>query len=250
MRKIAVALCFMASGLAFADTITLLADEWCPYNCDPKSPNPGYMIEVAKLAFESKGHKVDYKLINWERALQMVKEGKATAAVGADSTELEKGVYPTESLGNTINAFFVPAASTWKYAGPDSLKGQKVGVIKGYPYEDNIEAFFKANPGVADYVSGDTATETNIKKLGAGRINSYIENIAVFNNKVKEMGMTGKFKNAGATASEATPIFIAFSPAQATSAGYAKILSDKITELRASGELKKILAKYGVDDWK
>lgn len=250
MKKcLAMFLSFLCAT-SFADTITLLADEWCPYNCAPNAANPGYMIEVAKLAFESKGHKVEYKLMNWERSLQMVKEGKATAAVGADKTELEGGIYPTESLGDTINAFFVPVASSWKYTGPESLKGQKVGVIKGYPYEENIENFFKSNPGAADYVSGDNATETNIKKLNASRITTYLENIAVFNNQAKEMGLEGKFKNVGATSTEATPIYLAFSPALATSQAYAKMLSDKIVELRASGELKKILAKYGLTDWK
>ncbi len=250
MKKFTFAFCCLLSSISFADTITLLADEWCPYNCDPKSPTPGYIIEIAKLAFESKGHKVDYKLINWERALQMVKEGKATGAVGADKSEMAEGVFPNESLGGTINAFFVQNSSNWKYQSPSSLQGQKVGVIKGYPYEDDIEAYFKAHPGTADYVSGDTATEKNIKKLKAGRINSYLENIAVFSNKTKEMGLSGQFKNAGATTSESTPIYIVFSPKQASSAQYAKILSDKVNELRASGELGKILAKYGLKDWK
>lgn len=45
-------------------------------------------------------------------------------------------------------------------------------------------------------------------------------------------------------------IYIAFSPHNQKSASYAKILSDGWKEIRKSGELKKILAKYNVEDWK
>lgn len=250
MKKISTALVLLYSSLSMADTITLVADEWCPYNCDPKAANPGYMIEIAKLAFEAKGHTVDYKLINWERALQMVKEGKAVAAVGADNTELEGGIYPAEELGTAANSFFCPVNSNWSYTGPESLKGQKVGVIQGYPYDEAIEKYFKSNPGIADFVSGDSATETNIKKLQAGRITTYLENVAVFAHKAKEMGASALFKQSGNESNEATPIYIAFSSAVPQAKGYSAILSDKIKELRASGELAKILAKYGLKDWK
>lgn len=249
MKKISTLFLLLCSSLSFADTITLLADEWCPYNCDPKAANPGYMIEIAKLAFEAKGHTVDYKLINWERALQMVKEGKAVGAVGADKSELEGGIYPAEEMGTAINSFFVQATSNWSYAGPESMKGQKIGVIHGYPYDESIENFFKANAGVADFVSGDNATETNIKKLQAGRINAYLENEAVFNNKAKNMGLDSAFKKVG-NESDKTQIYIAFSPTNPQAKGYSTILSDKVKELRANGELAKILAKYGLKDWK
>ena len=249
MKKFSAMLFLFCSSLSFADTITLVADEWCPYNCDPKAANPGYMIEIAKLAFEAKGHTIDYKLINWERALQMVKEGKAVGAVGADKSELEGGVYPAEEMGAAINSFFALSASNWSYAGPDSMKGQKIGVIQGYPYDESIEKFFKANAGVADFVSGDNATETNIKKLQAGRINAYLENEAVFNNKAKDMGLDSAFKKVGSE-SDKTQIYIVFSPSNAQSKTYSAILSDKVKELRANGELSKILAKYGLKDWK
>jgi polar amino acid transport system substrate-binding protein len=51
--------------VARADTITLHADEWCPYNCAPGSGMPGYAVEVAREVFEQAGHRLDYGLLSW-----------------------------------------------------------------------------------------------------------------------------------------------------------------------------------------
>ena len=37
---------------ATAETVTLRADVWCPFNCEPDAASPGYMIEIAKAALE------------------------------------------------------------------------------------------------------------------------------------------------------------------------------------------------------
>jgi hypothetical protein len=42
----------LTAGFATAATITIRADSWAPYNEEPKSAQPGYMIDVAKLIFE------------------------------------------------------------------------------------------------------------------------------------------------------------------------------------------------------
>jgi polar amino acid transport system substrate-binding protein len=59
----------MLCSLAKADTISIRADLWCPFNCDPSGAKPGYMIEIAKAVFEPLGHKIDYQTLNWARAI-------------------------------------------------------------------------------------------------------------------------------------------------------------------------------------
>jgi polar amino acid transport system substrate-binding protein len=63
------------------------------------------------------------------------------------------------------------------------------------------------------------------------------------------MGDKDRFRSAG-TFGAPSKIYIAFSPANHKSKEYARILSEGIVSLRASGELKEILGKYGLDDWK
>ena len=48
----------------------------------------------------------------------------------------------------------------------------------------------------------------------------------------------------------ATAHYIGFSPENPKSEEYARILDQGMRELRASGELEKILQKYGMSDWK
>ncbi|MNT92496.1 hypothetical protein D3C72_2337940 [compost metagenome] len=44
-------------------------------------------------------------------------------------------------------------------------------------------------------------------------------------------------------------LYVSFSPANPKSPQYAALITKGISELRQSGELKKILDKYGVLDW-
>jgi polar amino acid transport system substrate-binding protein len=45
-------------------------------------------------------------------------------------------------------------------------------------------------------------------------------------------------------------LYVAFSPHNPNSKVYAEILSKKMIDLRKSGKLAKILAPYGLKDWK
>jgi len=45
---IALLLSLFLISPAIADTITIRADVWCPYNCEPDSEKPGYMIEIVQ----------------------------------------------------------------------------------------------------------------------------------------------------------------------------------------------------------
>lgn len=236
---------------ASADTITLRADEWCPYNCDPKSDKPGYMIEIAKAVFEKAGHKVDYQTLPWTRTLREVENGVFDGAVGAARGDAENFVFSESNLGLASSTFFVQKDDTWNYEGIASLEKINLGVIRGYSYGDELDSYIEANkdkPTKVQVASGDNALQTNFKKLSVKRMDAVVENANVADFKLKEMGMEGKFRKAGKL--EPDEVYIAFSPAKETSKTYAKLLDDGIEELRKSGELAKILDKYGLKDWK
>ncbi len=69
-----LSLSFIPSGVV-AETITLIADEWCPYNCDPESDYPGYIVEIANAIYKVAGYQVQYQNVPWSRALKAVTEG-------------------------------------------------------------------------------------------------------------------------------------------------------------------------------
>jgi polar amino acid transport system substrate-binding protein len=255
MKKI-VFLCFILILVTISRTpggevITLRADVWEPYNADPDSAKPGYMIEVAKAIFTKAGYTVDYqcKGWTWERSIEEARQGRIDAIVGAAVDDAPDFIFPKETFINQQMTFFVKKGNTWKYKGISSLEQIRFGVISGYSYEEAIDEYIEKNSGKENIqaMKNANALELNIKKLEAGRIDATIEDASVFAMKVLSLGMNGKFEEAGVVG-EPDNITIAFSPAKETSKKYAEILSKGLKDMRASGELKKILEKYGLKE--
>ncbi|MBD8527786.1 substrate-binding periplasmic protein [Pseudomarimonas arenosa] len=238
-------------GTAQAATISIVADEWCPYNCEPGSDKPGFMIEIAEKTLGAAGHTIDYKNMPWSRAIDEARKGKFDAIVGAAKDDAPDFTYPAEPLGLSGSIFVVRKGEAWRYAGLDSLAGHAIGVIQDYSYDDELDQYIEANAkdsAKVQVAAGETALETNIKKLEAKRIDALVEDQSVLNYALAQAGKSGAFDLAGKLSD--AEIYIAFSPAKKESAEYAKILSEGLAKLRASGELKQILAKYGLEDWK
>lgn len=240
-----------AAGVASAKgVITLAADEWCPYNCVPGSAAPGYMVELARKAFEPLGIEVRYEVLNWARAVSDARSGAFTGVIGAIEADAEGFVFPRVAQGMDDSHFFIRKGYAWKFAGVDSLRTQRVGIIRDYSYGEALDAYFQ-ELGEGDHVqiaSGDNGAETNLKKLLAERIDVVIANPYVFEHLIKEVGVQTQVESVGPQG-DPTPLYIAFSPAEPRAAEYAERLAAATQAMRASGELAALLAKYGLHDW-
>ena len=236
---------------ANAKTIVIVSDDWCPINCVPNTEKPGYLVELARTIFKEAGHNLVYKKVPWERAIKSTRKGQYNGIIGAFVGDAPDFVFPKNEQGAIGNSFFIKKDNTWKYTGIASLSNVKIGVIQGYDYGEEMNKYIKDNDKSkkVQLVSGDTALEKNIRKLIKGRIDAILETESVFLYKINEMGVSDKIISAG-KAVEPEKAYIAFSPAIPESKEYAKILSDGIEKLRKSGELKRILQRYGLKDWK
>jgi polar amino acid transport system substrate-binding protein len=254
MPKRVVNLCtalLLISSQAFcADTVvTIRADSWYPMNGDVGAADPGYMIELAQKAFASGGMTVDYKTLPWTRALDTVKKGEFDCVVGATTADAEGFILPKESWGNFSASAFVKKGDAWRYAGTDSLAKRKTAIIQDYSYGEEMDKYIVANPSVFDKNGGDDALTKNIRKLGAGRVNTLIETASVMNATLKKLNMEGQFEDAGEINTPES-MYIACSPAnKARSEKLTALVDEQTKALRSSGELAKILAKYGLKDW-
>jgi len=236
---------------AVAGEVTLRADSWCPYNCDPGN-RPGYLIEIARAALEPAGHKVDYQLMPWTDALAAVKAGTATAAVGATREEAPDMVYPSLSLGMSRPTLVIRKGKEtrdFKVTNLDALKAVRFGSIKDYFYSAEVNAFIDANKGSPNIVqvSGDNVTEDLVNLLIDGKIDALVEDSNVVDFLLESKGYRNLF-NYHALGQQSS-VSIGFSPKDPDSATYAKLIDAKLTELRKNGQLTGILAKYGVKDW-
>lgn len=235
-----------AAAPARAETITLVADEWCPYNCTPGDENPGFLIEIAKAIFESGGLQVDYKVVPWARAIRDARAGRYSAIVGAIRSEAPDFVYPEGTGFHAGTQAFVKAGGDWKYAGPTSLENVTLGVILDYSYGDATDAYItnhRSDEKRVQLSTGEDALEKNVAKLLQGRVSVLLEDPAVMRYFLSKTGQTGAVKQAGVL--EDTEVFIAFAPKEGHAVEHARMLSDGMTRMRASGEIARILGRYG-----
>jgi len=258
MKNIRIIIIFLVLTIcvplqAKTDTITVAADAWCPFTCEPGSSSPGYMIEIAREIFKKSGHTLVYKTVEWKKAIEETRKGKFTAIAGGAKSDSPDFIFPEKSLGVSQNIFFVKRGNPWKYNGVDSLKKVKLGVSQGYSYSEEIDRYIQANKGkpAVFVASGDIPIQENIDKLMKGSIDVFIEDPSVFGNYCGSKGLQkvlGATQPAG-TDGPAEKIYMAFSPATPKSKEYAAILSAGIDRMRKTGELKAILAKYYIKDW-
>ena len=242
----------LAASTAMGETISLRADSWCPYTCNPDAPKPGFMIEIARRALEPAGHKVEYKILNWARAIAATRSGKFSGIVGAAKDDAPDFVYPSEASAVQNMCFFVAGDSKWKFESVQSLESIVFGAVKDYTYAPEINQYIAkhANDGKKiDLVAGDNPLELNVKKLQAKRIGAFIDDRDATLTYLKDLGGDAKNIHLAGCVS-ATGIFIAFAPGGAHSKEYAKLVADKMTAMRLDGSLKVLLDSYGVAEWK
>ena len=238
---------------ALADTITVRADSWPPFNDDPASAQPGYVVELMKAIFEPLGHTIDYQTEPWTRAVEDVTAGKIDAVIGASATDAPGCVFPSEPIGIMVNHFYVLKGSAWAFQGVDSLKSIKLGCIEGYAYDEaEIDGYIKsASAPAVQAATGDGALEKNIQKLQASRIDALIEYDPVIKFTMNKMGVAADaIVIAGNPAGKNSPLYVAFTPGKEISKKYAEQFSEGLAKLRSSGELITILDRYQQIDWK
>lgn len=253
MKKLTLILllmpCFLSS--VFADEVTLRADIWCPYNCEPHSERPGFLIEIAKSVFEKAGHTINYELLNWSRAILETRKGEYDAIIGAYRGDAPDFIFPENELAVSQICFYTKKENKWEYTGLDSLSTVTVGVINDYSYGDLLDPYIKEyerNHERVQISSGDNALEKNFSKLIKDRITTFLEDQMVMGYFLRKNDQSDLIRKAGCLKGE--NVYIAFSPVNPKSKEYADLLSQGVQELRESGKLKIILDSYGVTDWK
>ncbi len=242
------------SSTTFGDTITLVTDEYCPFNCDTKSEMPGFIIEFANIIFTRAGHKIECIEMPWARSILSTRAGKYNAIVGSYIEDAPDFIFPENEQGISRMAFFVKKGVSWRFTGIKSLQGIRIGVVLSYSYGDILDKYLKKHQNddmKIQWVVGDMGNplKQNTKKLLYGRIGTFIEEFKVFGMFAKKHGVTDQIEFAGYP-DEGHNMYIAFSPKLLSSKKYAKILSDGMVALRRSGELEKIMNKYGFSDWR
>ena len=230
--------------------IIIAADEWCPYNCEPGSKKPGFMVEITQAALGLRGIEVEYEMINWSRAYHKVERGEIDGVIGVTTEEADEVnlAYGEEPLGLSYFSFAMRADDDWKFTGPASLDDITFGIIQDYDNGPVIAEYLTKNPKNVTIQAGDNAFDLNLKRVLAGRLDAAIDDAAVISARINEMGIADKIRLEPLD-EVPLPIFIAFKPG-AEGERLSRLLDEGVRELRRIGWLADILARYGLRDWK
>jgi polar amino acid transport system substrate-binding protein len=235
--------------------ITIVADEWCPYNCEENSTLQGFMVDIARAIFAKRGIEVEYKVVPWERALDMTKNGTYDGAIAVNIKEGAQLILPKKEQAISKYEFFILDDSKWEFKGIESLKGHSLGCVSGYTY-GNLQSYIDANKTdntVIQEINSDNASTINLKKLLARRVNVVIEDSLVMNSLISSTSNMFNVKSGGFLVDKPDKntdyTYIGFSPNKPYSKELAQILSDGTIEMEKSGEIDTIMSKYGVHTW-
>jgi len=168
---------FFFAAAASAETVRLVADPWCPYNCNPDNDQPGFMVEIAQRVFQESGYQVEYHLRPWLRALQDARNGEFHGVIGATRSEAPNFIFPDLAQGKMAMVFWTLGDSTWQYQDVKSLENQYVAVIAGYSYGGVIMDLLR-NEQHRPYVTelhGESPLENGLAMLERGRIQVLLE---------------------------------------------------------------------------
>ncbi|MDO9320570.1 MAG: hypothetical protein Q7U01_02950, partial [Pseudomonas sp.] len=123
----------LAVGRANAERLEVVADVWCPFNCQPDTPLPGYVVELLKAVFP--GDSIDYRVLPWKRAILQTRNGLSSAALASTQSMAEEAHLPIgqEPIGYSYDCLYVAAGSPVKYQGrADDLSSlNRVGIALG-----------------------------------------------------------------------------------------------------------------------
>lgn len=235
------------------ETITIVADTWCPYNCNPKSPHTGFMVDIAKQAFAKHNIEVKYSVVPWTRAIDETRKGIHTAIIGATINDAPDFIFPELSQAIMKNHFYVKKGAKWRYTGIKSLENIILGLVDNYSYNPEIDGYikkYKFDPDHISMMSGDDALGINLSRLMRNKIGATLEAKHVMEYYLSMHSMNDQAEEAGALPdSKNDKLYIAFSPKdKELSRKYAEILSKETANMRVNGELKKIMDIYGLTD--
>lgn len=246
----AIAILLIGATSAQADVIKLVGSLYCPLICE--DDENGFMVEIVRSVVEKNGHTLDYENLPRSRALDLVEAGQVDGLVGQVKGFEETYFYPDEQTGVINPCVFTSKSNDWVYDGSDSLAEVRMGLIPGYGYaaipgmREHV-AKYADDPDKVEYVVGQDPMLRILKMISLGRFTATLDDINIVNYLVKVHDLDD-VRVAGCLEAKIDSYTI-FPKVLPKSEQWATMLGDGIRELRASGELARILEKYGASDW-
>lgn len=243
-----------ATSPLHAETISFAVLDYCPYMCDPQKENGkiGFVMEIQKTIFERAGYEVQTTFLPWRRLIVGVEKGEYDATPLNNSRHSDVIIRSKETSSVLRQIFYVRKGDTWRYNGIPSLANITIGNVIGYnysPFSSEFEEYCQQHKDTnkVQYIGGEGAAQRNLQKIVAGRITTFNEDAGLTHYITTKIGIRDQLEEAGTLGNNIQ--YVGFSPKNPKSKKYAEIYDKGIREMRASGELERILRQYSMEDW-
>lgn len=243
---------------ALAKQLTFAVDDYCPYYCrdqqatpDAFLDKPGYIIEILNYAFVKQGYQLTYLFVPWERGLVELHKNTMDGIIISSKDDAPELVFPQQEQGSSIGCFVTIKTSTWQYEDKQSIETTLLGVVQGYNYGEPLGSYVlqaHSTKNNITFIAGIQALSRLLNMVNKGRIDATIDDRNVLLYTIKKEKLQQSLKISGCIPTNIL-LYVAFSPINPNADKYANILSNAMIELRVSGKLNEILAKYNIADW-
>lgn len=142
MRKIFVmvslilTLCFsIVPAYAEGNTLVFGTEEWKDAtNID----GTGLYWDIFRAVYESEGYIVEPMIRSYEGSINLLKAQRIDVMVGAYIDEVDNAIYPKNHFAVDIVQVVYKNNGKYKWRGVETIKGQNVGWIKGYSFDNYL----------------------------------------------------------------------------------------------------------------
>lgn len=239
----------LGGATASADTITIEADHWFPYNGTPNTANEGYMIDLLREIVSQSGDRIEYRLMDWDSAVPRALAGQVDCVVGAYIEDTPDHAMTSEPWGFSGNAFLAHADRIPRLNNLEDFKQLRIGAVENYSYGERIDAILE-EPGVkvTRQRSSRQAFPHLVMKLITNNIDIIVEDKNVASAALNELSMRDRILILRDDLTEPDGVHVACTP-NARGRALVQRFDEGLKAARASGRLAQILAKYGLEDW-
>ena len=193
---IVASILFCASAFAGDKALTVICDDWPPYQISQKGKITGFCTRLVEETMRRMSVTIrPIEMYPWKRAMVMMESGQADALFSANFTRERVAFahYPDEMLVKSPWVVWMRNDGNLSFNSLDDLKNRKIGLVRGYSYTPELWNFVKKNSHVEE-VADDV---TNFRKLNAGRIDFTVAELGngLFILKSKRLGAIIPLKN-------------------------------------------------------
>jgi polar amino acid transport system substrate-binding protein len=233
------------------ETINVGSDVWCPYICN-EVHKPGVLIEVLNEVANHNGLEIKFNIIPLARSLILLQQSKLDMVLALTGEHIEEYDLKRslEAYGGWYNDFYIIKTNPWKFSSIEGLKkhieqGNTLGIIKGYKYGDGIAQLQETSGQHIFSATGNNPLTNILMMLSHKRISMVLDSRFNIEYELQNSNISN-LKYAG-TDGDFVPLYIGYAPKSKVK--YINVFDQGLIRLRATGQLSKILKRYGIPDW-